>query len=837
MTIGRTGITTVPNLTMIEPKAGLLQRVSLTHNKIEHLYESMFYGMNFLIYKLELEHNQITRIPAYTFEGLTVKDLDLSNNPIEGLVEDSFAGIDEDELDLINLSNTKIEMLPTKGLKKIKSLNIEDTPRLMQFPSVFVFEEIENAQLHYFSHCCAFTYETERNAPDSSKYNKTDEVKGCTTTAEPPYWPTTNNERTRAKTSPWIRGTTTMEPFDPLNHFDPSGRISSDAVPLVQTGHGVVMRRRSIGSSTHIPVNFPSDPIDGDRSASHALSSLVFSSNDSIVGQPNSLSGSSGSLGFDITPINPNTTHNHIGSKCNELAKKNYSLVTCTPVPNAFNPCSDVMGYIFLRVLVWGVALTALIGNLVVVMVLLSNRNKMSVPKFLMTNLAFADFCMGLYLLMIASVDAHTIGEYYNYAINWQFGAGCRIAGFFSLFSSELSVFTLSVMTIERWYTIIYAINLNKRIRLHHASRIMIAGWLFAILMASFPLFGVSSYGTTSICLPYDNGTIPSIVYLTLLLTMNGIAFVLICVCYIMMYMTVHSPNTITHRKDMKVAKRMAVLVFTDFACWAPIAFFGMTALFGKPLLTTDESKILIVLFYPINSCANPFLYAIFTKTFRRDCILLLARHGLCERKALKYKATISGFRSMSQSATMREQFGKQWHRDSAGSVLTQHTSTNDNRPSVAFSERDFALDSPKPTPRATPVTSPVVPVKEFTEANKPAKSNLYSKHSEVSRKLSSVPEKAVDDKNSPDTDKNSQGRDCRPNGIIENVKLKSDERSEDIQSNVNNNYENVEVETHRENEHMYDEIKEDDIEEAPGATEVPKIMVVCNIEDRETVL
>lgn len=87
----------------------------------------------------------------------------------------------------------------------------------------------------------------------------------------------------------------------------------------------------------------------------------------------------------------------------------------------------------------------------------------------------------------------------------------------------------------------------------------------------------------------------------------------------------------------------MALLVFTDFACWAPIAFFGLTAVAGYPLIDMTKSKILLVFFYPLNSCANPFLYAILTRQYRRDLFILLARYGLCTSRASKYKDASSG--------------------------------------------------------------------------------------------------------------------------------------------------------------------------------------------------
>lgn len=78
--------------------------------------------------------------------------------------------------------------------------------------------------------------------------------------------------------------------------------------------------------------------------------------------------------------------------------------------------------------------------------------------------------------------------------------------------------------------------------------------------------------------------------------------------------------------KDFRIAKRMAILVFTDFLCWAPIIFFSITAAFGKNLVGLNEAKVLTIFVLPLNSCANPFLYAIFTKQFKRDCVKLCRR-------------------------------------------------------------------------------------------------------------------------------------------------------------------------------------------------------------------
>ncbi|XP_071383511.1 lutropin-choriogonadotropic hormone receptor-like [Centroberyx affinis] len=317
----------------------------------------------------------------------------------------------------------------------------------------------------------------------------------------------------------------------------------------------------------------------------------------------------------------------------------NSPFIKCTPTPDAFNPCEDLLGYSSLRSLTWIITVFAVSGNLAVLVILLISRHKLTISRFLMCNLALADLCMGLYLMLIAFMDFHSHQEYYNHATDWQTGTGCGIAGFLTVFASELSVYTLTVISLERWHTITNAMHLNKMLRMRHVTAMMGAGWGFSLLVALLPLVGVSSYSKVSICLPMDIATLSAQVYVVAVLILNVIAFLVVCYCYICIYLSVHNPDLATRHGDTKIAKRMAVLIFTDFLCMAPISFFAISAALRMPLITVSHSKILLVLFYPINSLCNPFLYTIFTRAFRRDVCLLLSRCGCCSAKANFYRS------------------------------------------------------------------------------------------------------------------------------------------------------------------------------------------------------
>ncbi|XP_015603819.1 lutropin-choriogonadotropic hormone receptor isoform X2 [Cephus cinctus] len=296
--------------------------------------------------------------------------------------------------------------------------------------------------------------------------------------------------------------------------------------------------------------------------------------------------------------------------------------IQCLPQPGPFLPCQDLFDWWTLRCGVWIVFLLAMLGNGTVVFVLIFSRSKMDVPRFLVCNLAAADFFMGIYLGLLAVVDASTLGEFRMYAIPWQMSAGCQLAGFLGVLSSELSVYTLAVITLERNYAITHAMHLNKRLSLKHAGYIMTVGWGFAVSMATLPLLGISDYRKFAICLPFETTGTASLTYVVFLMLINGVAFLILMGCYLKMYCAIRGSQA-WNSNDSRIAKRMALLVFTDFLCWSPIAFFSLTAAFGLQLVSLEQAKVFAVFVLPLNSCCNPFLYAILTKQFKKDCVLI----------------------------------------------------------------------------------------------------------------------------------------------------------------------------------------------------------------------
>ncbi|PSN30300.1 Follicle-stimulating hormone receptor [Blattella germanica] len=578
----RTGLEHFPGLTAF-PTDIIMHMIDLESNKIKEIKSN---SVRVKANQLILNYNSVTAVDGWAFNGSEIAKLSLKGNrELTQLSSEAFLGLSS--LIELDLSETAIARLPTGGLEGLDVLRIERTETLTVIPSVYSFKHLKEAWLTYSFHCCAFKFparhDPARHAMHEAYLAKVRE----TCQHDVPGF------RNRRSTTLWNEGLTTPSPLI----FPPWGPLHYDE-----------------GFAFGALEAFGNDQVLSDEAAQwHDVPSDHGVFHQTTVKLPTQFEAMCGNLSTSSPQV------------------------MCRPEPDALNPCEDIMGFTWLRVSVWFVVVTAVVGNLAVLVVLLSNVFDLTVPKFLMCHLAFADLCMGVYLLILASMDVHSSGFYFNFAYGWQIGAGCQVAGFLTVFASQLSIYTLSILTVERWFAITYAIYLNKRLKLRAAAQIMAVGWLYSLTMAMLPLMGISGYSTTSICLPMDSRDIEDMAYLITLLVMNGFAFIVICICYAQIYFSLDSRSG-----ELTIAKKMALLVFTDFACWAPIAFFGLTAVAGYPLIDVTRSKILLVFFYPLNSCANPYLYAILTAQYRKDLFMLLARYGLCVQTAQQYKMTYS---------------------------------------------------------------------------------------------------------------------------------------------------------------------------------------------------
>ncbi|XP_067941791.1 follicle-stimulating hormone receptor-like isoform X2 [Watersipora subatra] len=546
-----------------------------------------------ILNSVRMTHTQMKYLPNFVFNGTQLGKLDLSNNTqLTGFDKNTFSLLVGNTLaELVLSDNEKLEKIPEEGISSVRILRCANCPRVTMIPPTIFYRDIQEVHLTYSQHCCAFR---QPAIQDRQAYDKE---------LEKEEWKCQNQEPAVALTSASINIA--------LFPTSSTASTSSPDYQFITYGWG----RKLLQFQDFIPTQF-----EERTTTSNPL--------------------------FDNTKPTIDSQINHLilyERNCSTIDFEELrSNLTCTPVENSFIPCSNILEKAnWLRAALWMVALLAIIGNLAVLTFTISSRSKspMTVTKFLICNLAFSDTLQGIYLLTLAAVDIKTLGQYFNYATWWQ-KEGCNGVGFITIFSSELSVYTLSVITLERWYAISHAIHLTKRMQMKQAIIIMLVGWIFSAGVAVLPLVGFSGYQETSICLPFKYEDTGDKVYIWTLLVLNLGAFCLVLFCYLSIFVQVRGSNA-SMASDTYLARRMALLVMTDFLCWGPVAIVSALSAGGvnqhSSLWVSEEkllmAKVILVIFYPFNACANPFLYAVFTKQFRKDCQQTLNCYGVCKRK------------------------------------------------------------------------------------------------------------------------------------------------------------------------------------------------------------
>ena len=302
---------------------------------------------------------------------------------------------------------------------------------------------------------------------------------------------------------------------------------------------------------------------------------------------------------------------------------------------DGFSSCDELLKNRVLKNAIWVLGVMAFAGNLVVILWRMVAKDSNRVNSFLLTNLAVADFLMGVYMLIIAYKDNSWQGVYFKHDISWRTSDLCVFAGVVSTLSSEVSVFTLTVVTLDRMICLVFPFRF-RRISIKKAVVIMIFVWLLGSVIALAPLFyksyfydfkrNVHFFGRSAVCLPLQlSSDRPSgwEYSVSIFIVLNGLSFLFILVCYLVMYRTITKTASAVRstrmNQDSTIAKRMMFIILTDFFCWFPVIIVSILSLTGSLYDPKKEVYVWIAVFVlPINSSINPLLYTFSTPFVRK---------------------------------------------------------------------------------------------------------------------------------------------------------------------------------------------------------------------------
>ncbi|KAG8182166.1 hypothetical protein JTE90_017120 [Oedothorax gibbosus] len=300
----------------------------------------------------------------------------------------------------------------------------------------------------------------------------------------------------------------------------------------------------------------------------------------------------------------------------------------CEPRGDGISSIAHLLDSVVLRVSVWLVACVAGLGNIAVLVGRFLFVEPNEVHSFYIKNLSLADLLMSVYLFVIAAYDQVFRGEYIHHESTWRHSWQCNMCGFLSTLSSESSVLILTVITIDRYTSILYPLSLKRR-TIVSASFAMGAVWSVAILFAALPMmnleyYGDEFYGNNGVCLPLHihEPFGQAWEYSTFLFCgLNLVAFLFILFAYISMFFSISRSKiglrSTQQLQDRTIAKRFAFIVGTDFLCWVPIVLIKVIAMSGVEI-QKDLYAWVAVFLLPVNSALNPVLFTLTTKLFKQ---------------------------------------------------------------------------------------------------------------------------------------------------------------------------------------------------------------------------
>ncbi|XP_054722471.1 RYamide receptor-like [Uloborus diversus] len=301
---------------------------------------------------------------------------------------------------------------------------------------------------------------------------------------------------------------------------------------------------------------------------------------------------------------------------------------------------------LFLIVLYSCTALAALGGNGAAIAVLLLGKRR-SLRLFLV-NLALSDVTMAVFSIPFTYTD-FVLGR-------WIFlPEFCPVVQFVQHASVTVSVYTLTVVGLDRYYAIVYP--LSNRWTKSHGRLVVFGIWSCSLGLSSFQLVhgkaekfevgGQEVYDCNEIWNELDGKIYTSVVFLiTFLIPMIVLCYVYGSIgCKMWAHRTPGNADVSRDRQQMaakmKVVKMMATVVALFALCWLPIQVFGLLIYFHPDAVMPEKDEdfgsfaaafLCCHWLSMANSFVNPLIYCFMSDNFRTDLRQLLS----CSRRQVR---------------------------------------------------------------------------------------------------------------------------------------------------------------------------------------------------------
>lgn len=276
-----------------------------------------------------------------------------------------------------DLSNTAVGKIPHEGLHTLERLRIQNTHSLKVIPSLLNFRDLQEAFLTHSFHCCAFKYPARHDPKYFAERQRQMMIiqKQCAESSS-----TKSTMHPAAAVAP--DSDSWGHPVETWGDV-----IESWGKPVETAGQDKkALRRRRLANDLNLSKNTPIISIEEISSSSQVDDGIVpvtgTVDDEEIAEHVNEEWKNDQEVNYDegeVEDSEEGSFHDDssngvsIDVLCNAFTEDRPP-IRCYPIPDALNPCEDVMGSNYLRGSVWIVAFLAVFGNVLVLVVLLTTR-------------------------------------------------------------------------------------------------------------------------------------------------------------------------------------------------------------------------------------------------------------------------------------------------------------------------------------------------------------------------------------------------------------------------------------------------------------------------------
>ncbi|XP_015211547.1 urotensin-2 receptor [Lepisosteus oculatus] len=297
----------------------------------------------------------------------------------------------------------------------------------------------------------------------------------------------------------------------------------------------------------------------------------------------------------------------------------NSSINGTTTDPQGSNSLEDIAAIFTIGAILSLMCLIGITGNVYTLVVMCHSMRSAASMYTYIISLALADL---LYLLTIPFIVC-------TYFIKgWYFGeVGCRVLFSLDFLTMHASIFTLTVMSTERYFAVLKPLDTVKRSKSYRKA-IALLVWVASFILTLPMIISIQlvKIGDKNICLPtlspLSNKTYISFLFCTSIVAPG----VIIGYLYIRLARTYWISQTATFKQTKKLPnQKVLYLIFTIvllfWACFLPFWIWQLLDQFHPSFPISSKAKkninyLTTCLTYS-NSCINPFLYTLLTKNYK----------------------------------------------------------------------------------------------------------------------------------------------------------------------------------------------------------------------------